>query len=111
MGEIKESLVKGDSNNNKLTIENHTEVKLSKNEDKPYKRKILWWSVLVFSLMHAGAVYGLFLPKQWKTIAFGSCLRIYLICTSFNNTPVFSIIAVLYRWIWCYRWGTQVFYA
>ena len=111
MGEIKERLVNGDYNNNIMSIGNHTEVKLSKNEDKPYKRKILWWSVIIFILKHAGAVYGLLLPKQWKTIAFGSCLRIYFISPSFNNTPVFSIIAVLYRWIWYYRWCTQVIYA
>lgn len=71
MGEIKESLVNGKSNNNMMSFENHEEVKFSKNGDKPFKGKILWWSVLVFGLMHAGAVYGLLLPKQWKTVAYG----------------------------------------
>ena len=71
MGEIKGSLVNGKSNGIIMSNGIHTEVKESKGEEKPYKMKILWWSVIVFSLMHAGALYGLFLPKQWKTIAFG----------------------------------------
>ncbi|CAO1312120.1 unnamed protein product [Diamesa hyperborea] len=70
MGEIKGSLVNGKANNIIMSNGNNTEVKESKGEEIPYKKKILWWSVVVFSLMHAGAVYGLFLPKQWKTIAF-----------------------------------------
>lgn len=40
--------------------------------EKEYKMEIVWSSVVINALFHLVAIYGLFLPKQWKTIAFGS---------------------------------------
>lgn len=55
------------------------EVKFKENEvkdenevEKEYKMEIVWSSVVINALLHFVAIYGLFLPKQWKTIAFGS---------------------------------------
>lgn len=51
--------------------------KLKENEvenvvEKEYKTEIVWSSLVINALLHLTAFYGLFLPKQWKTIAFGS---------------------------------------
>ncbi|CAO1356327.1 unnamed protein product [Diamesa serratosioi] len=71
MDEIKERLVNGKSSEITVSSGNYTEEKQEAIKDeKPYKMKIIWWSVAVFSFMHIGAVYGLFLSKQWTTIAF-----------------------------------------
>lgn len=60
-------------NGNKVKVEN---VKFNENvvEDvveNEYKLEIVWTSVMMNFLLHLIAIYGLFLSKQWKTIAFG----------------------------------------
>lgn len=40
--------------------------------EKEYKLEIVWFSVVMNTMLHLLAIYGLFLQKQWKTIAFGS---------------------------------------
>lgn len=39
--------------------------------EKEYKMEIVWSSVVINALLHLAAIYGIFLPKQWKTVAFG----------------------------------------
>lgn len=39
--------------------------------EKEYKVEIVWSSVVITVLLHLAAFYGIFLPKQWKTVAFG----------------------------------------
>lgn len=40
--------------------------------EKEYKLEIVWFSVVMNTMLHLLAIYGLFAQKQWKTIAFGS---------------------------------------
>ena len=61
---------RGFSNEEKVEVK-HDKMKENGVVEKEYKLEIVWTSVVMNTLLHLVAVYGIFLPKQWKTIAFG----------------------------------------
>ncbi|KAG8189172.1 hypothetical protein JTE90_018463 [Oedothorax gibbosus] len=65
----------------------------SKKSTKPYKLQIIWYNVILLSLLHVGALYGFYTMSNWRSILFH---------TAFGFMAGFGITAGAHR-LWSHR--------